>query len=770
MASQSDTIESLVLAVAMNTQQVNKALKALERDTAQTANKITKNFDNVVPFERTQQSFSRSSKQMANDAKVLSFQFNDLFTQISSGTSVTQALNQQMGQIGQSFSGLTSIRAGASLVGQALLGMVPTLALTGAFAAVTYAATNYFNTTKKGTAEARKELEGQVEEIKRIAQQWQTDATPAAKRYFDNLIASAQQALNAITQQEALDNLFEKPKEGAKDLTVEVANVASMLQQAGENDAADEISQAWKDVKAKIDANQPALNEIKRLHDAVNKSVSTGVSGIKELSDNIKNNLLPQMKETAKVAADIRFEPQAGNIPQIPPFQEPGAFEDSRNIIERRIEIERLNTAAAKLIKTEEGFRQKAYPDKNARTGKFDAWRVGFGSDTYVDQMGKVQQVTKDTVITLDQANSDLARRVGEFQATIRRQIGNDTWRSLEENQQAALTSIAYNYGSLPDSIVAAIQQGDRGKVAQAIAGLSANPDRRKREAAMYGGAAAAEGLREQKRTLDDLMLSEKQQLELEQKKAEINANTALSESERLYQIDKLTIAMKLQNEAKAAGIELDAKGLAAIDATASALARQAQQQRDVATAAKERTRATAEAAQSAEQLVSAGLTTFVSELRAGASAADALRSALNRVLDVIIQIAINQISKGFGSLFSTAHSGGVVGSLGASRRVNPLVFAGAPRMHNGGLVPGEVPIIAQKGEIVLPRGALKRGNNGAGSLVSTSLGDVNIDMSQSGVVAADNATAKQFGVNVQKLIQAEMVRESRPGGLLRRV
>lgn len=763
-------LESLILSISADTTQLKRALLKTEKDSKQTADNIKKNFDNVVPFERTQQSFSRSTKAMANDAKVLSFQFNDLFTQISSGTSVTQAFNQQIGQIGQSFSGLTSIRAGASLVGQALLGMVPTLALTAAFTAVTYAATNYFSTTKKGAAESRKELEGQVEEIKRIAQQWQTDATPAAKRYFDGLIKSAQDALNAITQQEALDKLFEKPKEGAKDLSVEIANVNTNLQQAGENDAADEIARAWTDVKAKLDANQPALKEINTLQEAVNRAVKSGVSGVAELATNIKNNLLPQMKETAKVAADIRFEPQAGNIPQIPPFQAPGAFEDSRDIIKRRIEVERLTTAAAKLVKTEEGFRQKAYPDKNARTGKFDAWRVGFGSDTYVDQMGKVQTVTKDTVVTLEQANADLARRLGEFQATIRKQIGSDTWRSLEENQQAALTSIAYNYGSLPDSIVAAIQQGDRGKVAQAIAALSSNPDRRKREAQLYGGAAA-EGLREQKRTLDDLMLSEKQQLELEQKKAEINANTALSESERLFQIDKLTIAMKLQNEAKAAGIELDAKGLAAIDATASALARQAQQQRDVASAAKERTRATAEAAQSAEQLISTGLSTFVSELRAGASAADALRSALNRVLDVIIQIAINSISKSIGgALFPTAHSGGTVGSLGSNRRVNPLVFAGAPRMHSGGLVPGEVPIIAQKGEIVLPRGALKRGTNGSGSLVSTSLGDVNIDMSKTGMVAADNDAAKQFGVNVQKLIQAEMVAQSRPGGLLRRV
>lgn len=59
--------------------------------------------------------------------------------------------------------------------------------------------------------------------------------------------------------------------------------------------------------------------------------------------------------------------------------------------------------------------------------------------------------------------------------------------------------------------------------------------------------------------------------------------------------------------------------------------------------------------------------------------------------------------SQGFSWLSSLFHSGGVVGSAGGmSRRVNPAVFANAPRFHSGGLVGGEVPIIAKKGERVL--------------------------------------------------------------------
>ncbi len=47
-------------------------------------------------------------------------------------------------------------------------------------------------------------------------------------------------------------------------------------------------------------------------------------------------------------------------------------------------------------------------------------------------------------------------------------------------------------------------------------------------------------------------------------------------------------------------------------------------------------------------------------------------------------------------------HTGGVVGSPGASRYIHPAYFDNAPRFHAGGIVGDEVPIIAQKGERVL--------------------------------------------------------------------
>lgn len=48
------------------------------------------------------------------------------------------------------------------------------------------------------------------------------------------------------------------------------------------------------------------------------------------------------------------------------------------------------------------------------------------------------------------------------------------------------------------------------------------------------------------------------------------------------------------------------------------------------------------------------------------------------------------------------AHSGGVIGVTPlAHRPVDPAVFANAPRFHSGGLVGGEVPVIAKQGEVI---------------------------------------------------------------------
>lgn len=63
------------------------------------------------------------------------------------------------------------------------------------------------------------------------------------------------------------------------------------------------------------------------------------------------------------------------------------------------------------------------------------------------------------------------------------------------------------------------------------------------------------------------------------------------------------------------------------------------------------------------------------------------------------------------------AHTGGIVGSeTPVSRYVHPSYFDNAPKFHNGGIVAGEVPIIAKKGEGVFTPGQMAAMGTKSGS------------------------------------------------------
>lgn len=159
---------------------------------------------------------------------------------------------------------------------------------------------------------------------------------------------------------------------------------------------------------------------------------------------------------------------------------------------------------ASGLLRVEEGFQPSAYWDVNH-------FRVGYGSDTYTTADGDVHSVTKDTVISKADAERDLSRRISEFVGDAATKVGAEAWNALPKTTRSALVSVAYNYGSLPGSVVAAIQTGDNEQIANAVEGLSANPGRRKREAAiirsgsMPGGDPQADGMPERSIALQNL-------------------------------------------------------------------------------------------------------------------------------------------------------------------------------------------------------------------------------------------------------------------------
>lgn len=146
------------------------------------------------------------------------------------------------------------------------------------------------------------------------------------------------------------------------------------------------------------------------------------------------------------------------------------AIQEERSRIQQ--EQDSFNTAATtpqmlarQFVAGREGFRSSAYWDVNA-------FRVGFGSDTVTRADGSVSRVTQNTTVTLEDAIRDLDRRIGEFQNAIKATIGTERFNSFSPQQQAAITSVAYNYGKLPERIVAAVRSGTSAEIATAIEGL----------------------------------------------------------------------------------------------------------------------------------------------------------------------------------------------------------------------------------------------------------------------------------------------------------
>ena len=144
---------------------------------------------------------------------------------------------------------------------------------------------------------------------------------------------------------------------------------------------------------------------------------------------------------------------------------------------------------AAAMLRRSEGFRPEPYFDRTA-------FRTGYGSDQITTADGRVMPVTRDTRVTQEDAERDLARRIPEFERKAAAAVGGERFAALPPNVRAALISVAYNYGTLPGRIRNAVQSGDVNAIAAAVEGLAGdnqgiNARRRSEEAAVIRGANA---------------------------------------------------------------------------------------------------------------------------------------------------------------------------------------------------------------------------------------------------------------------------------------
>jgi tape measure domain-containing protein len=124
----------------------------------------------------------------------------------------------------------------------------------------------------------------------------------------------------------------------------------------------------------------------------------------------------------------------------------------------------------------------------------------------------------------------------------------------------------------------------------------------------------------------------------------------------------------------------------------------------------------------------------------------------------------------GLSSLFSTAHTGGIIGGALSYRSLPASIFANAPRFHSGGIVGvDEVPIVARKGEGVFTPEQMNAIGGLGGQNVHVSMP---ITVHGSGGSHADNQElARTVGRHVEgvarTMVVEELRKQMRPGNLL---
>ena len=131
-----------------------------------------------------------------------------------------------------------------------------------------------------------------------------------------------------------------------------------------------------------------------------------------------------------------------------------------------------------------------------------------------------------------------------------------------------------------------------------------------------------------------------------------------------------------------------------------------------------------------------------------GEVAANVLSNIANKILDVAINMAL------FGAMSGTGTGGGLLGGLFKPRALGGPVTAGSPYLVGER---GPELFMPSRGGSIIPNNAL----GGGGTSVV-----VNVDASGSSV-QGDQAQGKQLGVAISAAVQAELVKQQRPGGLL---
>lgn len=720
MAANDDTARLLVSIEATQAKfekQLSAVAKAAERAARNTEDSFKGANDNIgKSFEAGSRRATASTRQSAAAVSNLSAQLNDITMQLASGTSPFTVMIQQGSQVSQALQGSGGLVGAVKTLGGAFAQMVNPVSL-ASFALIGLAgyAVQYFTSVGDGAEESDKALKAHADLIAAVAKEW-GDAVPALKSYAE----AAKEAQNIAQLREAtdlhIDDIFKQAREQVKGLSIDITAVVADLRAAGaEEESILKIQDAFNAVKTAIDSGKDSTKETQALTAAlINEWLNSGVSSAQAFAGQI-HNIAQAFAEYAKQAEEARKQADAaiqarrveemqrnlpGNLGQLSPiFSGGGRFLNEAEAMNARAQeraaesagkaadsFDGLNDAVGKyvnnVVKAESGGNANAKNPNSSATG------VGqFIESTWLNLFKKhfpdrAQSMADSTILAL-RSDAEISRTLIEAYARENAGILRQAGVSVNE----AALQLAHFLG--PGGAVSVLTAKSGTPVSQVLGAdaIAANPS-------ILGGGA----------TVDDVIAY-----------AQRRTQAVQGETAAVTQLNDAWAGLRTPTEAHTQAVNQQTQAYdqfgqiaqTAFQGLANALA-------DGKLEGKELLQIVMQIVQQLFSMPSAGGGMF-----GGGGGFGGILSGI------------------FGSIF---HKGGVVGGPAPQRAVSPSVFAGAKRYHTGGvagLMPGEVPAILQRGEVVLPRGT----KAGGGQQVHVTVG----------VSADNNGNLKPFVESVSQ-------------------
>ncbi|RWP19265.1 MAG: hypothetical protein EOR00_09155 [Mesorhizobium sp.] len=695
MAATAEDLARLVVSIELSQAKVEKQAAAIAKSAERAANKIDGDFaranDNVAKsFQRGGKAAVDTTRRTGAAVSQLSFQLNDIAMGLASGTSPFTIMVQQGSQVTQALSMAGGGAGGAvRALGGAFASMVNPVSLaTFAIIGLGGAAVQYFVNLLSDSEDAEKTLKEQAELIGKVADKW-GDALPALKAYNDERKKLQEGADVEEATSAAIHAENSKLRDFIKGANVDLADLIAMLQAAGKSDGdVVKLQTAFAAIAEDVKKDESAVDNLKQTQSALTALYDqTHIPAAKAMAD-----ALGQIADEAERAAvagkrlgtDLALQKLQDVVNQtplgtLPPLTSGGGnflnpqqqldFDASQTKSQFEIQLDKAGGAIEsfvdRVVSAESGGNNSAKNPNSSATGAGQ-----FIESTWLDLFkryfpDRAEGLTRGAILAL-RKDGNVSRSLIEAYARENAAVMQAAGVHVDE----AALQLAHFLGA-----------GDAAKVLSAasgtpLAGLISAASIKANPTILGGGATVNDaisyaqnranaptsgGRGKPKMTPEGVFAGDINQIQarIDLLNAEFEAQSKLNPKidDYGFAVEKAAIKQKLLNEAKKAGVVVTPELAAKIDSLAENYARAATAG-DRLKASQEQLSTTLQESSAFGKDVIGG---FISDMKDGKSATEALSNALNKVADKLLEIGLNALFDGMGT---PGGGGGLLGGL----------------------------------------------------------------------------------------------------------